>query len=174
MLDVETEIVVPLSCARQRSWQKAPFIGPQTARFSRVYFTTAALVLGAFSSAYAYARSPFTMLCGCDDKNVCSLTKTRAFTNVRLLSGDSVDGVITTSEEQFYFCNQKNIGFPPIPIKQGSNTWMTAGQERISKLYGWVCLILLIVYVVIVLGQRIVRSILSLWKGVYKVRSSTK
>eukprot|EP01082_Thalassiosira_pseudonana_P015471 g13944.t1.1.5e17418c g13944 g13944.t1 contig9:789813-792639(-) len=152
-----------------RSWQKAPFIGTETARFSRVYFTTAAVVLGAISSAFAYAQSPFTFLCSCDENSdsVCNVPNTQSFANVELLNGTQI-GTIETSGVSYYFCDQRNIGFPPTPDKQGDDVWMTPSQERLSRLYGWFCLILLVLYGVGVLGQQFIRRLLSLTRGVYK------
>jgi len=154
-----------------RSWQKAPLINPNTARFSRTYFTTAALVLGAFSSAYAYARSPYTNLCECSEENPCNETNSRSFGNVQLLNGQSLDAV-RASEQEYFFCNQRDIDFPPIPINQGSVQWMTQSQETLSRIYGWTSLILLIVYVAVVLGQSLIRSTFSFWKGMYKPRGT--
>ncbi len=156
--------------SEQRSWQKAPLINPNTARFSRTYFTTAALVMGAFSSAYAYARSPYTNLCECYDENPCNETNSRSFDNVQLLNGALLDAV-QTSEQEYFFCNQRDIDFPPVPINQGSVKWMTQSQETLSRIYGWTSLILLIVYIVVVLGQSLIRSTFSFWTGMYKVNA---
>eukprot|EP00804_Cyclotella_cryptica_P013338 CCRYP_005119-RB/>CCRYP_005119-RB protein AED:0.07 eAED:0.07 QI:209/1/1/1/0.77/0.7/10/1560/999 len=150
-----------------RSWQKAPLVGPETARFSRMYFTTAAVVLGAISSAYAYFHSPFTQLCDCTDDESCTLSQT-TFTNVALLNGSTLNSVETSSNEAVRFCNQNIFSFPPVPAKQGSNVWMTESQERLSRIYGWFCLVLLVTYVVAILGQRIVKFVMACWKGVYK------
>jgi len=151
-----------------RSWQRCPYFGPEAAKFSRTYFNTAAILLGAISSGYAIASSPFTYLCSCGDNNKeCNMPGTE-YNNVQLL--DSTVTTIETSAEPFYFCNQQvlDIGFPPVPDKQGSNKWMTDGQETVSRIYGWTCVVLLALYVVGVLGQGIIRAVLSLVKGVYK------
>lgn len=154
-----------------RSWQKQPKIGVKTAEFSRTYFNTAAILLGAISSAYVYARSPFTNLCSCDinDKE-CGAVPDTQFTNVQLLNGETTD--ITEddlSNEVYYFCNQDQIGFPPIPAAQDTNIWMMEDQEKLSKIYGWTAFWLLISYCVFVLGWRTILTALSLVKGVYKV-----
>jgi len=154
-----------------RSWQKQPKIGVKTAEFSRTYFNTAAILLGAISSAYVYARSPFTNLCSCDinDKE-CGAVPDTQFTNVQLLNGETTDiSEDDLSNEVYYFCNQDQIGFPPIPSAQDTNIWMTEDQERLSKIYGWTAFWLLILYCVFVLGWRTILTALSLVKGVYKV-----
>lgn len=153
-----------------RSWQKAPFVGPETARFSRTYFTTAAILLGAMSSGYAFARSPFTNLCSCaDNDKECPAPEEFVFTNVKLLfAGGETIPEVTATNELFYFCDQETIGFPPIPSETGDDKWMTDGQKDLTRIYGWTCFVLLILYVVLVLGQRIVSAALSLVKGVYK------
>mmetsp|Transcript_5812 Transcript_5812/g.13266 ORF Transcript_5812/g.13266 Transcript_5812/m.13266 type:complete len:1004 (-) Transcript_5812:1353-4364(-) len=156
------------------SWQKAPFVGPETARFSRTYFNTAAILLGAISSGYAYARSPFTNLCSCaDNDKECPAQDQFVFNNVMLQSGDDVE--VQASNELFYFCNQKDISFPPIPSVQGSvDKWMTDGQEHLTGVYGVTCLILLILYFVVILGQQIFSTVLSLVKGMYKPKGCTQ
>ena len=60
--------------------------------------------------------------------------------------------------------------FPPVPRVQGHDKWMTDSQEQLARIYGWTCLVLLILYCVGVLGEGIVSGLLSLVKGVYKVR----
>lgn len=153
-----------------RSWQKAPFVGPETSRFSRTYFNSLAILLGAMSSAYAYFKSPFTMLCSCAENNKeCALPDTQEFTNVELNSGTIIPEVLT-SNEGFYFCNQDIDHFPPVPVGQGSDKWMTDSQEQLSRIYGWTCVVLLILYIVVVLGQRTLRAVISLVSGVYEPR----
>ncbi|KAL9178347.1 hypothetical protein ACHAXT_001775 [Thalassiosira profunda] len=72
-----------------RSWQKAPSVGTETAKFSRFYFNTAAILLGAISSGYAYARSPYTQLCSCTENDkACNIPGTQ-FTGVTLINGEN-------------------------------------------------------------------------------------
>ncbi|KAL7535279.1 hypothetical protein ACHAXR_006394 [Thalassiosira sp. AJA248-18] len=154
-----------------RSWQKAPNTGQEISSFSRIYFNTAAILLGAISSGYAYARSPFTFLCSCADnpsKECGTMPDTLNF-NIEKLSG-ATENDVTASSEAFYFCNQFDISFPPVPSVQGSDKWMTDSQERLTKVYGWTCLVLLILYCVVVLGGRIIRKSLSMFRGVYEPR----
>ena len=139
------------------------------ARFSRTYFNTAAILLGAISSGYAYARSPYTNLCSCDGLECPGVTDTsQPFTDVTLLNGEKLE-TVEASNEQFYFCNQYEIGFPPVPAKQDSNNWMTDEQEKLTRIYGWTCFWLLILYCVFILGGRTIFTALSIVKGVYKV-----
>ena len=77
---------------------------------------------------------------------------------------------MTASDEGFYFCDQYDIRFPPTPGVQGENKWMTEGQEELTKVYGTTVLVLLILYCVFILGQGTIRLVLSLVRGVYKVR----
>lgn len=159
----------------------------------RIYFTSAAILLGAISSVssflssewkhfifinskhhviysqgYAYVSSPYTMLCSCDVNNkVCTTPGTQEFTIQKLSGGDPE--IVQTSAEPFYFCDMDDIGFPPVAKVQGSNKWMTDGQERLTGIYGWTCLALLIGYIVLVLGGNITRAVLGLVRPVYKV-----
>mmetsp|Transcript_33207 Transcript_33207/g.71749 ORF Transcript_33207/g.71749 Transcript_33207/m.71749 type:complete len:1011 (-) Transcript_33207:218-3250(-) len=154
-----------------RSWQRAPYFGARTSRFSRIYFNSLALMLGVFSSAYAYFKSSFTMLCSCDANNKeCILPDTQAFTNVELNDGTIIGTTtpIVPSREGFYFCNQDIHEFPPLPIVQGPDKWMTDSQEMLSNIYGMTCLVMLIIYCVLIFGKQTVKAVVSLMKGVYK------
>lgn len=110
------------------------------------------------------------MLCSCAENNKeCALPDTQEFTNVELNSGTIIPEVLT-SNEGFYFCNQDIDHFPPVPVGQGSDKWMTDSQEQLSRIYGWTCVVLLILYIVVVLGQRTLRAVISLVSGVYEPR----
>lgn len=123
------------------------------------------------SKAYAYASSPFTNLCSCAENNrECPVPNT-VFDNVQLLRQGETISQVETSTEGFFFCNQDQRGFPPVPSIQWNVSWMTDGQERLTRLYGWTCFTLLIVYCVVVLGNKVISTVLSLVKGVYKVWS---
>lgn len=154
--------------SQQRSWQKAPLVGTEAARFSRTYFTTAAVVIGAISSAYAYFHSPFTQLCDCSEGEQCTLSVT-TFTDVVLLNGTVVDSLEASSNEAVKFCNQNLLRFPPVPSKQGADRWMTPSQEALTSIYGLFALILLCAYLVILFGMRLVKFVMACWRGVYKV-----
>lgn len=128
-------------------------------------------IISCLSQAYFYYRSPYTNLCSCDEnQKECNMPGTQ-FTNVKLLNG-TTDFTVETSDEPFYFCNQDEIGFPPIPAEvQDSNKWMTDSQEQLARVYGVTCFALLILYGVVILGKTAIRTVLSLVTGVYKVCS---
>jgi hypothetical protein len=127
-------------------------------------------VLGAISSAYAYFHSPFTQLCDCSDEESCIASGT-TFSDVVLLNGTTISSVETSSNDAVKFCNQKISPFPPVPAKQGPDVWMTEGQEMLSRIYGWFCLVLLVAYLVVIWWNQIVKFVMSCWKGMYKVRT---
>jgi hypothetical protein len=84
-----------------RVWRMAPAIGPNLAKISRRYFFSAALVVFACSSAYAWAQFPYDNLCEkIGDTNHVSQ---KAFDNVRLLNGTLVN-VTVIQEKPSYFC----------------------------------------------------------------------
>lgn len=91
---------------------------------------------------------------------------TQEYTIQKLSGGDPE--IVQASVEPFYFCDMDDIGFPPVAKVQGSNKWMTDGQERLTRIYGWTCLALLIGYIVLVLGGNITRAVLSIVRPVYK------
>ena len=144
-------------------------VGTETARFSRKYFTTAALVLGTMSSAYAYFHSPFTQLCECSEDESCNLSD-NTYTDVALLNGMFLASVEISSTEAVKFCNQKITPFPPVPDRQGPDTWMTEGQESLCRIYGWFALVLLVVYLFVIWWGHIVYFVMKCFKGMYKVR----
>jgi hypothetical protein len=117
----------------QRSWSKAPRLGTETARFSRKYFTTIAVVLGSISSAYAYFQSPFTQLCDCSEDESCAVSDT-SFQDVLLLNGTTISSIETSSNQAVKFYNHYIRPFPPVPDRQGPVSWMNYGQEWLSKL----------------------------------------
>ena len=127
----------------------APLVGPESARFSRTYFTTAAVVLGAISSAYAYFHSPFTQLCDCSEDEACTIADT-TFADVVLLNGTTIDSIETSSNEVVKFCKQKIYPFPPFPRKQGSDVWMTESQESVNIVIGNFVVFLSLAYVVFI------------------------
>ena len=156
-----------------RSWQRAPSVGADTPKFSRRYFSTAAIVIGAIGGGYAYARSPFTNLCSCGDDDGCdSLSNSTTFTNVSLLNNAVLGVVETSNSEIFSFCNQQYIGFPPIPSKQEFLQWMTSDQERLTKIFGIFCVVVVAMYGLYALFSPIVNLTLSFVTGVYEPRGT--
>ncbi|KAL7465620.1 hypothetical protein ACHAXS_005929, partial [Conticribra weissflogii] len=152
-----------------RAWQANPSIGPETSQFSRRYFTTAAIVIGAISAATVYANFPFTNLCNCPDgDDTCTVDVSQVYFNVTLLSGQQLE-TVRTSGAALRFCNQAKVGFPPVPEHQGpEHSWMTKSQENLTTIYGWISFVLLVLYIVGLFGHRFTTFLLTLWKGVYE------
>jgi len=67
-------------------------------------------------------------------------------------------------------CQEIGTRFPPVPsvFETKEFYWMTEDQERLSKIFGWTSVGLLIAFAVIVFGGNILKLIMSLFKGVYK------
>jgi len=146
-----------------RAWRRAPSVGVDMPQFSRRYFSTAACVIGAIAGGYSYARSPFTFLC-CANGN-CDAPST-PFTDVTLLNTTVIDVVNAVGD--FYFCNQQDIGFPPIPSVQGTAKWMTSSQDRLTGIFGIFCVVLVAMYGFYALFSPVVKLTLSLVTGVYE------
>lgn len=94
-----------------------------------------------------------------------------SYNNVKLIGGgEELSEVFVNTNETFYYCNQfvKYIHFPPVPRVQGSNIWMTEEQTELTRVFGWTCCALLILYLVMVLGRLIFTSVLSIIKGTYE------
>ena len=148
-----------------RSWKRAPTVGADTPRFSRRYFSTAAIVIGVIGAGYAYARSPFTFLCACGEGRECNLTSSTTFTNVTVLDGTSVD---VEKAKDYYFCEQKSIGFPPTDEVQKDSQWMTDEQKRLTHIFGIFCVVVVAIYGVYALFRPLIHFTLSLVTGVYE------
>lgn len=94
-----------------------------------------------------------------------------SYNNVQLIGGgEKLSEVFVNTNDTFYYCNQfiRYIHFPPVPRVQGSNIWMTEEQTELTRVFGWTCFALLILYLVMVLGQLIFKSVLSIVKGTYE------
>jgi hypothetical protein len=93
---------------------------------------------------------------------------------VTFLGGDT--GQITvTSDTAVEFCKQNLFGnadkpFPFPPRSSLASEWLTDSQATLVNIYGITTLVLVIVYVVVVFGGTMLTSIMSLFKGMYKVR----
>jgi hypothetical protein len=125
-----------------------------------------------FSQAYFYVRAPYTNLCSCGNNNKECPVPDTSYENVQLIGGGEPIPKVETSSEVFYYCNQfvSFKQFPPIPSVQVTDIWMSGGQERLTRIYGWTSLVLLILYCVVVLGRLVMHTALSIVKGDYKVR----
>ena len=53
-----------------RAWQKAPNVGTEAASFSRMYFNTAAILLGAISSVRIVYSLPSKLFCLCKETDL--------------------------------------------------------------------------------------------------------
>ena len=123
--------------------------------------------------AYAYVRAPYTMLCSCQKNGIDGcFTQEAVFNNVQLNNDESIEELTVNANGGYFFCNQDvDWGdFPPLPKLQRNQIWMTDSQVRLTSLYGWTCLILLILYLVMAFGTLVMKAGISLIRGVYEVR----
>ena len=109
-------------------------------------------------------RAPYTNLCSCGNNNKECPVPDTSYENVQLIGGGEPIPKVETSSEVFYYCNQfvSFKQFPPIPSVQVTDIWMSGGQERLTRIYGWTS--------VVVLGRLVMHTALSIVKGDYKVR----
>jgi len=90
------------------------------------------------------------------------------FPNVVLNDGTTLTN-LEASNEGFYFCNQELNYFPPVPEEiKGTDKWMTESQEQLTTVYGWTVVAFLVLYIVMVLGRRIILTAISFVRGVYE------
>lgn len=77
------------------------------------------------------------------------------------------------------YCNQDyhsklDVEFklpPALPEYQNltiGNTWMTPGQEKLTEIYGWGALVVVIIFIIFIFGHDILVAVMSNFKGMYE------
>ena len=152
-----------------RIWGQSPLIGSKLARSSWRYFLSGALVVFALVSAYFWAQFPFDNLC----EPVNATTGAAGFYPNVVFQSDSrpPENITVTQNAFFSFCDQDQIsdpGFPPTPKIQQGLKWMSSSQERLTTIYGWTSVVVLLVYIVAIFGASITTFFFSWFRGVYQ------
>jgi len=157
------------SFSLMRTWKPAPSLGPYISKFSRRYFMTTAIAALALVSSYLYSGFPFDNLCG------GNVSHSAYYGNWKITDGEGNDGSVSIEPgvRSYHFCNQflgpgKNFAFPALPDSQPSGSiWMTAEQEQLTGIYGWVSVgVMGLVGLVFLFG--VLQSIKALFSASYK------
>ena len=146
-----------------RTWRPSPDVGPGLSRLSRNYFFSLALLIHVIMSAYWWSGYPYD--------NVCENPEAANSNNG---NGDDDGG----NNPLYVSCNQdflRNGIFPPLPRFQLKNSggyeWMTESQEKITALYGWTALGMVVVGFLVFFKEVIYPFITSFFTNPYEVRS---
>jgi hypothetical protein len=111
-------------------------LGASIASFSRIYLMTIAIAVLAVVSSYLYSGFPFDNLCAED------VSHSAYYGTWKITDGEGQDNnaVIEPGVRSYHFCDQFLApSFPARPEAQPSgSTWMTAEQEQLTEIYGWV------------------------------------
>ena len=125
-----------------RIWRPSPDVGASLSGLSRNYFFSMALLIHIVMSAYWWSGYPFDNLCFRWNNN-------------------------------YQFCNQDFLRsgiFPPLPQFQPENAeWMSESQAKITSLYSWTAIIMILVGVILFLKENVVPYIESIFKSTYEV-----
>eukprot|EP00586_Coscinodiscus_wailesii_P003443 CAMPEP_0172485718 /NCGR_PEP_ID=MMETSP1066-20121228/13867_1 /TAXON_ID=671091 /ORGANISM="Coscinodiscus wailesii, Strain CCMP2513" /LENGTH=987 /DNA_ID=CAMNT_0013251149 /DNA_START=47 /DNA_END=3010 /DNA_ORIENTATION=- len=153
-----------------RIWRQQPAVGVQISRFSRSYFFTAALLAGVVSASYWYSGFPFSNACKLDSTATTFYQGT--YNNAKDLNGDSIAPFeIYPWTPNYQFCDQNlwdKGAFPALPRGQDPLKWMSEGQERICRFYGWTSIAILALVCCIYIQKGLVGSIVRIFFKVYE------
>jgi hypothetical protein len=93
-------------------------------------------------------------------------------------SGYPYDNVCANEGGGYSYCNQNfwSAGvFPPLPRFQPKNAkWMSDSQEKLTSLYGWTSVVVLLISVAAFLRNVIIPKIRALYENTYEVSTAKK
>lgn len=118
-----------------RSWKPAPSVGTKISQFSRKYFFTLALLAMAVMSSYYWTGFPYDNLC----ENEFSSEDHIGTWELRV-PGKPINLTVGVDSPSFRYCNQNifTYGFPYTSrLQPEEGEWMSADQERMTDLFGW-------------------------------------
>jgi hypothetical protein len=149
-----------------RMWKPSPMLGASIASFSRIYLMTSAIGAMAVVSSYIYSGFPFDNLCA---ENV---SHSAYYGTWKIIDGKGHESnaVIEPGVRSYHFCDQFLApSFPALPkVPPSGSTWMTAEQEQLTVITGWVS-----VGVVGIIGliflYRLLRAIKNLFNTSHRV-----
>eukprot|EP00527_Entomoneis_sp_CCMP2396_P005983 CAMPEP_0198140732 /NCGR_PEP_ID=MMETSP1443-20131203/3854_1 /TAXON_ID=186043 /ORGANISM="Entomoneis sp., Strain CCMP2396" /LENGTH=982 /DNA_ID=CAMNT_0043803251 /DNA_START=336 /DNA_END=3284 /DNA_ORIENTATION=- len=161
-----------------RIWGPTAAIGSQLAVFSRRYFFNGALLAYILVGAFTWAQFPYDNICDPDTNDGNDYSGT--YTNVTLLSQTVLDSVSVTQSTDVQFCEQSwresNVfAFPPTSrLQDGSLSWMSSEQEKLSNIYGWTAVAVLVLFFVIFFGSASMNLFLSMFRNTYTAQGQNQ
>mmetsp|Transcript_61923 Transcript_61923/g.182928 ORF Transcript_61923/g.182928 Transcript_61923/m.182928 type:complete len:299 (+) Transcript_61923:2317-3213(+) len=146
-----------------RTWKPAPKLGTRIATLSRKYFLSVAIVAMAVLGSYHWSGFPYD--------NLCDGEETDQYQGVWMVDGKEE---LVVSNYTVRYCKQDLldlddiIAFPALPKWQPEgDEWMTADQERITRIYGWTSVAVL-AGVCLIFIKGIITSMKDMFRGTYK------
>jgi len=173
-----------------RIWQPTPRVGADLANFSRIFFTITVVTFAVVSS-FTWAQYPYDKLCEPVDGSTATLG---TYTNLVTANGNAPtlygNGEIELTEVEvedsndYVSCGQnwrawKGTTLPATPrvqtgdagwfatVSEEDVVWMSDEQTSMTRVYGWLALLLLIAAIIGLFANGIYRLILSQFRGVY-------
>lgn len=149
-----------------RSWGQLPELGDDVAKLSRRFFFPLCLVVLAIVSEFYWSAYPFDNVCESDD--VVSSYSHAKFIGTHSVSTMSVSGSSSTSYEVtlhgdgtakvYYFCDEdylERISALLTFFQMEKDDWMSVDQQRLTFLFGFLCVGVLVVVGVVALVRDI-------------------
>jgi len=175
-----------------RTWKRIPKLGVTISKFNRTYFFPLSLLAMAIFSSYYFSGFPFDNLCGNDGQVTAAqagyysipVYEQGSALNLVLTSNVTdtvqVDHYVNFTIEEgdltFSFCNQDLLrtpgrqSFPFVPeFQKEGEEWMTEEQEKVTTIYGWSSLGVLVGFCAIIIGTWVF-FFYDYFKGSYEVR----
>jgi len=157
-----------------RTWKPAPRMGTTISALSRKYFFSVAVAAMAVVGSYMWTGFPYDNLCVNDPSE--AILRYQGTWDVYVHGSNTTDQTVTV-EESFYsvrFCRQEYfrmkgvVAFPALPSFQpDGDEWMNPDQVKLTTIYGWTSVGVLVLVASIFLRNMIV-SFLNLFRGTYK------
>mmetsp|Transcript_26866 Transcript_26866/g.41186 ORF Transcript_26866/g.41186 Transcript_26866/m.41186 type:complete len:253 (+) Transcript_26866:134-892(+) len=122
------------------------------------------LVVLAYVSAYAWAQFPYDNLCPTGEVGF----------EGKYSADSSMQSRVVSQTKSYSFCNQnffrlEAFPYPPLPGKQPEDgVWMTDDQERITDIWGWTSVAVMVSFIMGVFGQSVWIGFRNIFQGIYK------
>lgn len=128
-----------------RIWKRNPQIGPQIAHFNDKYIVPFYILVLAILSSYWWSAFPFDNLCPVDSTDFPTQAPTDLDDNLFPPGYDALSDSDYKNGTFYEYCNQNEM-FREFPVSE-HNSWMTDDQEKMTKLFGWTSIGILVLMI---------------------------
>ena len=128
-----------------------------------------ALLAYALFSAYAFVQFPYDNACESEEQGAAG-----EYTGLTFKNGTAAPDITVTQDTFVTYCGQNwrqfdGFPFPPTErVQPEGKEWMGDSQATLANMYGWTCLITVIVFLVTFFGGNIFNFFASWFQGVYQ------